>query len=249
MKSKTLNVRNPIKFCAITLIVSVAALFTSSSVQASLVTGNAQITIDNAAFAAANFYANYVEKHWGPEDNTLAIDGATLGGYSLPVAGVHSMDFAVNSNTTGIDYPAAGAYGRSVQATTMDTADTSVGQIGLSGAWRINGQGGVLTPYDFRLMKTAGIWKISSYDNAFGYVDFLQLSNVNESLNASGELLLSGDLSITGLWANLLAADNRVVGSIGLAPSAVPVPAAVWFFVSGLVGLVARGQAGKSDIG
>jgi hypothetical protein len=121
----------------------------------------------------------------------------------------------------------------------MDASNTSVGQIGLSGAWRINGPGGVLTPYDFRLIKTAGTWNISTFDTAFSFQNFLKLTNVSESLNGNGELLLSGDLQWTGLWANLVGANtSAVVGTFSLAPSAVPVPAAVWMFGSGLLGLV-----------
>jgi len=226
-------------------ILALTGLVASTSANASLVSGNATITIDNTAFIAANGYGNHVETHWGASDNTLGIDAATAGGTTLSLTGSNAMSFAVNTNTTTIDYPLAGAYGRTVQATTMDTSDTTVGQIGFSGAMRINGPGGVLTPYDLRLVKTAGTWNISTYDNAFGSNDFLTLSSVIESVNGNGELLLSGNLQLTGLWKGMLGADSSIIGTFNLAPSAVPVPAAVWLFGTGIIGLVGAGKRKK----
>jgi len=248
MKSITFNSQGSFKAKQILTagVLALTGLMASTTASASLVSGNATITIDNSAFAAANSYGNYIEKHWGASDNTLAIDGNTVGGTTLSTTGSNAMSFAVNTNATTISYPSAGAYGRTVQATDMDVSDTTAGQIGLSGAMRINGPGGVLTPYDLRLEKNSGTWNISTYDNAFGYNDFLTLTSVSESIDGSGELLLSGDLQITGLWANMLGADiNAVVGTFNLAPSAVPVPAAVWLFGTGLVGLIGAGKRKK----
>jgi len=225
---------------AILVCAAVAGVLAPVTASASLVTGNASITIDNPAFIAANAWGNYVETHWGANENTLAIDASTTGGTNLSIGGSNVMSFSVNTNTTTMSYPAAGAGGRTTQATTMDASNTAAGQIGLSGALRVNGPGGLLTPYDFRLMKTSGIWNISTFDTSFSFNDFLTLSSVNESVNGNGELLLSGDLQVTGLWAMMLGADTTaVVGTFNLTPSAVPVPAAVWLFASGLLGLVA----------
>jgi hypothetical protein len=89
------------------------------------------------------------------------------------------------------------------------------------------------------LVKTAGVWNIKTFDTGFSTQNFLKLTNVAESVNGNGELLLSGDLQWTGLWAGLVGANtNAVVGTFSLAPSAVPVPAAVWMFGSGLLGLL-----------
>ncbi len=225
---------------------ALTGLMASTTASASLVTGNATITIDNSAFAAANFYGNYIETHWGAADNTLAIDATATGGTTLSTTGSNVMSFAVNTNTTTISYPSAGAYGRTVQATDMDVSNTATGQIGLSGAMRINGPGGVLAPYDLKLVKTEGVWNISTYDTAFGGNDFLTLTSVNESVSGGGELLLSGDLQMTGTWAGMLGADtSAIVGSFNLTPSAVPVPAAVWLFGTGLIGLVGVGKRKK----
>lgn len=214
-------------------------LLSPATASAALVSGTASITIDNTAFAASNFYGEYVQTFWDASNNNLGITGATTGGTNLALSGSTAMLFPVNTNLVTTACPACGPYGRTLQATTMDASNTSAGQIGLSGAWRINGPGGVLTPYDFRLIKTAGTWNISTFDTAFGYQNFLTLANVSESLNGNGELLLSGDLKLTGLWATLMGANkDAVVGTFNLAPAAVPVPAAVWMFGSGLLGLL-----------
>jgi hypothetical protein len=216
-------------------------LLAPATASAALVTGTATISIDNTAFTASNIWGEYVEKFWDASYNSTGIGRATTGGLTLPTTGVTAMAFPVNTNTVTVNDPTAGAYGRSLQATTMDANDTSTGQIGLSGAWRINGPGGMLTPYDFRLIKTAGTWNIGTFDTVFKFQNFLQLTNVSESLNASGQLLLSGDLMWTSLWATMASAKtNVVVGSISLAPAAVPVPAAVWMFASGLGGMLLR---------
>ncbi|MGR8929360.1 MAG: VPLPA-CTERM sorting domain-containing protein [Gammaproteobacteria bacterium] len=208
---------------------------------AALVSGNAVITVDNDAFKASNLFGLYVEKHWGPEDNDLAIDKFTAGGTTLSVSGSVDMLFPVNSNVSTIECPTCGTYGRTIQATTMDAGDTAVGQIGLSGAWRLNSPLGVLTPYDFNLSKIDGVWNVRTYDTSFGTQTFLVLSNVSEVLNAKGELLLNGDLQWAlnaGDWGARFGGNGNMVGHLSLAPAAVPLPASVWMLGSGLLGLL-----------
>ena len=223
-----------------------AASLAPVTASAAVVSGIATITIDNVAMIAASAIDAHVEKHWGPTDNNLAIDRNATGGVSLPLDGSYAMDFTVNSNGVTEFCGSCGQYGRSLQATTMDNSNTASGQIGLSGAWRINSLLGIATPYDFSLSKTSGTWNIQTFDTGFQSQNFLKLVNVSESLNANGELLLSGDLQVTGLWALLTQMNtSAIVGSIHLAPAPVPVPAAVWMFGSGLLGLlgVARKKA------
>jgi len=226
---------------------ALTGLLAPATASAALVTGTATISIDNTAFTASNIWGEYVETFWDASYNNTGIGRTTTGGLTLPTTGVTAMAFPVNTNTVTVSNPSAGAYGRTLQATTMDASDTSTGQIGLSGAWRIMGPGGMLTPYDFRLVKTAGTWNIGTFDTVFNYQNFLQLTNVSESLNANGQLLLSGDLMWTSLWATMAGAKtNVIVGSISLAPAAVPVPAAVWMFGSGLLGLLAAARKKSS---
>ena len=237
------------------VIGTLAGFLSAGEASAALVSGQATITIDNTAFAASSVNAGggypngwIVNTFWDSSYNTTGISVTTAPGTVLPTTGSTSMLFPVNSNGTTISYPSAGTYGRTVQATTMDANDTSTGQIGLSGAWLLTSPGGsgALTPYDFSLTKTAGTWNIRTFDTAFGTQNFLKLTNVSESLGVSGQLLLSGDLQWTGLWASLVAANtSAIVGHFELAPAAVPVPAAFWLFGSAIAGFfgVRRKQA------
>lgn len=236
------------------------AIAAPQSASAALVSGTATITIDNTAFSTSsiNVGGGYpagwvVDQHWGPAYNDYGINASTPNGTAISHTGSTAMSFPVNTNTTTIvcvpgPAPAdCGTYGRTLQATDMDASNTSAAgkQIGLSGAWLLTSPGGsgVLTPYDFSLTKTAGTWNIRSYDNAFGYQNFLKLTSVSESVDINGNLLLSGDLKWTGLWASLVGANtNTVVGHINLGPAPVPVPAAVWLFCSALAGLVGIGR-------
>jgi len=241
---------NRIKFATVGILAfsALSGFLAPVTASAALVSGVATITIDNTAFTASNGYGDWVNKFWGASDNNLGITGSTAGGVTLPTTGNFSMLFPVNTNQTTTACPACGPSGRTLQATTMDASNTSTGQIGLSGAWLLDNVShtGTTTPYDFSLVKTAGVWNIRTYDTTFMYQNFLTLTNVSESLNGNGELLLSGDLKwATGLWASLALADTSVVvGKFNLAP--VPVPAAVWMFGSGLLGLfgVARRKSG-----
>lgn len=225
---------------AVLVFGSLSVLLVSATASAALVGGNATFVIDNDAVAASNPSGWFFENHWGANDNTLKIEGSTTGGTALSATGSSSFIAPVNTNTSTLNYPSSG---RTTQATTMDASSTSVGQIGLSGALRLRDPSltTYLAPYDFSMTKTAGDWKIMSTDNDFGTVGLFTLTNVAESLNGSGELLLSGDLLWTSGfgYAGLLGANtSTVVGSFNLAPSAVPVPAAVWLFGSGLIGLL-----------
>ncbi len=246
----TTSKSNRLKFATAGILAfsALSGLLAPATATAALVSGNATITIDNTAFIASNAYGDWVNKWWGTADNNLGITGNTTGGTTLPTSGNIPMLFPVNTNTTTTACSSCGPYGRTLQATTMDAGNTSSGQIGLSGAWLVDNasHSGTTTPYDFSLAKTSGTWNIRTYDTGFGHQNFLTLTNVSESLNGNGELLLSGNLQWTGLWAMLAGANtSAVVGTFSLAPAAVPVPAAVWMFASGLLGLfgVARRKA------
>ncbi|QPK65109.1 hypothetical protein IVG45_09325 [Methylomonas sp. LL1] len=232
---------------------SLAGLLAPASASAALVTGNATISIDNTAFSTAT--GGWTVNHFFDASyNETAINASTAGGTTSTT----NMLFPVNTNITTTSY----AGNRTLQATTMDSSDTATGQIGLSGALTMTGALGNLYPYDFKLQKFSGVWNLVSYDSAFKNTTFLQLTNAIESVNGSGQLSLSGDLvfgggmspttasSIFGLtWSSFLGVQsinqNLVVGHLSLAPAAVPVPAAVWLFGSGLLGLlgVTRGKA------
>ena len=113
---------------------------------------------------------------------------------------------------------------------------------------------------DFDLEKINGVWNLVTYSAGFGSNTFLQLTNVSEVFNGVGELTLSGDLifgnganahpNAYGSWGQFIEAygqpvsANTVVGTFNLAP--VPVPAAVWLFGTGLLGLLGFTRKSKS---
>lgn len=228
------------------VIGSIMGLLAPAAVYASLVSGMATITIDNAAVISSNAANYYFDTHWGASDNHLTIDSGTAGGTALSSAGATALMFPVNTNITTIVNGS-----RTLHATTMDASDTSTGQIGLSGALRMSEVNatpadGYLAPQDFYMAKTANVWEIVAPFTGFGDAKLFTLANVSESVNGNGELLLTGDLywATAGLsWALVTGADaNTQIGSFSLTPSAVPVPAAVWMFASGLIGLVASSR-------
>lgn len=227
---------------------ALASLVTPVTANAALISGTASISINNTAVSTSNAGGWFFEKFWGADDNTLALDGDTTGGIALSTTGTTTLYTIVNSNNTTISYPTAGAYGRTVQATTMNSSDTSTGQIGLSGGLRMRDSGlsTYLAPYDFSLSKDViGDWFIKTTDTGFGTVNLFKLGGVSESLDTNGNLLLSGDLYwATGFgYASLIGADtSTVLGNFELAPSAVPVPAALWLFSGALVSLIGIGR-------
>ncbi|WP_445372605.1 hypothetical protein ACH518_08790 [Methylomonas sp. HW2-6] len=223
-------------------------LLTTTDANAALVSGVANLTIDNSAFTSAvpGSEGWYIANFWDKNHNATPITLDTTGGVALSQTGTFSVSLAVNTNTSTINYGAA----RKQQATTMDAGNTAAGQIGLSGAFRMEPAAGgtYLNPADFFLKKTAGQWDIYTYSSGFGQPALFRLVNASESVNANGELSLSGDVYFTAQsfsWNLLLNGSQSVkLGTFSLAPSAVPVPAAVWLFGSGLLGLLgsARGK-------
>ena len=204
--------------------------------------------------------------HWGASDNTLGIDYSTPGGTTLPQNGSASLLFPVNGAPNAIpgtgcpgagsspcvvaEYPTAGTYGRTVQVTTMDAGNTNIPgeQIGLSGAFRMSkvpDSGSYLAPYDLSLVKYGTEWNIRTYDTAFTYANLFKLGNVSEALNGNGELVLTGDLYWAApfaggilSWSQLFSGVNQgtKLGNFSLQP--IPVPATVWLFASGLIGVL-----------
>ena len=234
-------------------LTALIAMLVPGTVNAALVSGEAHISFDNTAFSAASGFS--VTRFYDASYNTSKISTIDAAAGTDVVT---NLVLPVNSNTSTITYATEN---RTVQATTMDTSDTATGQIGLSGALKINHPllGG-LQPYDFDLEKINGIWNLVTYSSGFGHNTFLQLTNVNEAFNGVGELTLSGDLIFgngtnahanpVGTWGQFIEgysqpiAANTVVGTFNLAP--VPVPAAVWLFGTGLLGLLGFTRKSKS---
>lgn len=234
-----------------------ASLLAPTSASAATVSGNAVISIDQSTFSTVTGGWN-ITGFFDSSFNTTPITSTLTGGSTS----TSNMVFPVNSNATTTNYPG----NRSLQATTMDTGNTAAGQIGLSGALRMEGALGLLLPYDFTVQKFGGVWNLVTHDTSFQATTFLQLANVSESINGSGQLSLTGDLIFGNnfgpttaaspffiTWGQFLSVPtgsrSTVVGSFSLnAPTAVPVPAAVWLFGSAVAGLIGVGRRKQGNI-
>ncbi len=229
----------------ILLLSALATLTPPNTATAALVTGDVLISIDNNALSSAtvsDFFPNGIllERYFDASYNETAISKNTPGGTS----DTQNLIFSINTNTSIINYGV-----RKLQATTMDTDNTSIGRIGLSGALRYKPADNTswLASPDMDLQKSNGNWFLQATATPGGRQTFYQLTNTVESLDANGMLNLSGDLifgtvnavpgGLPGGWGGFLGANpNTIVGHLTLAPAAVPVPAAVWLFGSALLG-------------
>lgn len=239
------------KFAALAVILAGSALL-SETTNAALVAGNATFTLNgtwNAGFLAAGYYPT---SFFDASFNTTALDATTTGGTGI-TSGSGTFVSSINSNTTTINYGAAG----SLQATTMDAGNSSVGQIGLSGAFRMtttSGPSPYLTVQDWYLKKVGGIWNLVDNSPGFGQQTFAQLVNVVDNLASAGTLV--GDLQLLPdavnkvgfTWAAFLGVDasqkTTTFGTLSIAPAAVPVPAAAWLFGSALLGVLGLKRRG-----
>jgi len=246
MKSSKYTLRK-IATTACFSIVSTVAILAPSSASASLLqSGSATINLDAAMWLSQPF-------------------GHTIGGvYNKADMASMSADDIINAplgtpSTTGLVYdmygsaPLAGASldGRAPQETTFDyTGDlsTSANRIGLGGAFKTTGTGftGQVAYGDFGLEQFSGVWKLTN--NLSFPLDMFNLVDVVTVENADS-FTLTANLKAGAFAANFLGLSTTdVLGDIsftGSTVSAVPVPAAVWLFGTGLIGLVGAGKRKK----
>ena len=158
---------------------------------------------------------------------------------------------------TGLQYSVNSEFvnnltGRSNQATTFsfdpgDLTGTASGVIGLDGVGRFRVDTGTLTNRilvgDFTLQyvsANAGLAPGQSGWTLFNHVSFqsevFDLFNVTTVLS-QGALSISGELGLGSGFDHLDGTDGALVGNFSFQTSVVPVPSAVLFFVTGLVGL------------
>ncbi|MEQ1638214.1 MAG: fibronectin type III domain-containing protein [Methylococcales bacterium] len=228
-----------------------ASLMVPSLVSAAPVSGAATLSINNPVFASVTtsaFYpvgtiiSAYFDSTHDNDTITLTAPALTI---DIPATSTDQwLVFPVNSPTPPASTNPANRF---PQATTMDTGNTAVGQIGLSGALRNTNANTPYTNYlqfqDFSVEKINGVWNVVTHDNVGGAETLFQLVNPAEALDVNGNLTLSGDLvmgdgtnaytlygrngpTIPGLspWVNFLqvlpAQYNTVVGHFNLQPLA-----------------------------
>ncbi|TKB72383.1 MAG: VPLPA-CTERM sorting domain-containing protein [Nitrospira sp.] len=167
-------------------------------------------------------------------------------------------EIVANPSTTGLTYGVNGSTvtnlaGRSAQPTafTFDSSDltgTATGQIGLGGVMRFDVNpllgGGDLLIGDFTLAYDATRIQGSGWflKNNIGFpLAAFDTTNVNTTTGPNAFSLL-GNLTVSPEFGGLFLAPTdigKVVGTFSFqTPAPVPLPAAVWLFGSGLIGLV-----------
>lgn len=262
---KTKNNRFKLATAGLLTVSAFAGSLFPSLVNAALVTGVAKISIDNPALAAttiSGFYpvGTYISAFF---DSSHDLEDLTNVLPAVPTVALSTtstdqyLPFPVQPSTV----PSA-QNDRFPQATTMDTSNTSVGQIGLSGAMRNSSTDPTKINYlenqDLSLQKVNNVWNVVAHDSVGGTQTLYQLaSGYSELIDSNGNLNLSGNLIwgdgtnavVYGIpggtpggfapWVNFAQVPanlrNTVIGHLELS-TVVPVPAAVWLFGSALLG-------------
>jgi len=246
MKSSKYTLRK-IATTACFSIVSAVTILAPSSASASLLqSGSATINLDAAAWLTQ------------PSGHTIRgvytkADMATMSATDIVSAplGTPSTTGLVFDMYGSAPLAGTGLGGRAPQETTFDyTGDlsTSTKKIGLGGAFKTTGTEftGQVAYGDFGLEQSSGSWKLTNNLSfpldMFNLVDVVTVENADSfSLTAN----LKANIAAAGF---LGLSTTDVLGNIsftGSTVSAVPVPAAVWLFGTGLIGLVGAGKRKK----
>lgn len=230
-------------------IVLAATTLAPQTASAALVSGTATIALNgtwNSSFLASGWAPT---TYFDSSFNNTMITGTLAGGTAISgYTGV--FEAPINTNTSTIVIGGFGTAG-TIQATTMDTSNSSVGVIGLSGAFRFTAPS--LTTYlsseDWTLQKIGGTWNLVDHSPGFPDNTLFQLVNVVDNLATTG--MLDGDLqflpdpahqaggfSYSGFLGASGAQLSTTLGHLSIAPvAAVPLPAAAWLFGGALLSL------------
>jgi hypothetical protein len=237
MNKKIFKLKLSVSFALIGMLLSSAA-------SASTASGTLAMNLDANALASFNGGANtvgsrylYVDEFYNQSFNNVAITSANS--LSGGLASSTDLDFTVN----GSSITSTPGTGRLLQATSLNYGSdptTGTGQIGLSGAITVSSDifSGYLLFSELSLKYTNGEWVLSTNQPIFGTQALFDLTNVLTSTNSAGLLSLTGNLVFDPAWGSFIGVNSStVVGNVSLAPAAVPVPAALWLFGSGLASL------------
>ena len=235
---------------------SVSSLASANSFQG----GQLTLNLDNTAFAGAFSHNHdpsrpsiYLEEYFNSAQAASRSSSDLLADHIIPGTGEISAigrEFLVNSSTvSGLNQATNFSFDAS------DLTGTASGAIGLGGAMRfrvnvpftISGTGEEVgnrvisaflsMDYDAnRIDIAAGHSGWALVNHHTFTADVFSLDNVVTNLTAN-TLSLSGELSLASGFAHLGGVDGAVVGDFNFQTTVVPLPAAVWFFASGLAGL------------
>lgn len=243
------------------ILMSVSTLFSAAPLSASTVTGGAMaLNIGNAALASAfthntdpNRSSFYLEEYFSSAQAASLSSAALLTTHIIPGTGEISglnRQLSVNAEMAS----------SSNQATNFtfdanDLSGTAVGAIGLGGAlrYRLNipftfsasgeEQGNrTMTAYLSLEYDANGVDAAAGHSGwaIFNHYSFrsevFDLDNVITTLTAD-TLLLTGDLALASGFDHLGGERGAIVGDFSFQTTVVPVPAAIWLFVSSIAGL------------
>lgn len=230
--------------------ISASALSISGGTLALNLDANALASMGSGVISGGNPGSNtvgdryvYVDDYFGTGFYNQAITGTSP--TAVDSVAVPSTNLVAGINGASV-VPVAG---RSHKPTTLNFNSslldgTATGQIGTNGVIRISSDiaaglaGAYLLWDDIAMDYTGGNWAMFTEDGFFGKNYLFDLSNLNETI-VGNALTLTGDLSLATSWAGFLGANAGTnLGSFTLQTTVVPVPAAVWLFGSGLMGLL-----------
>jgi len=249
-------------------IAVILLVINSPSVLASSVSGGSMtLNIDSEQLAAAFTWNNdpnrpsvWLEEYFDSAQAASRTKEQLLSEHIIPgptvISGI-GREFTVNgSSATGLN-GSNNNVGNNFTFDANDLTGTATGVIGLGGAmrFRLNNtfiidpvtgeeQGNrTITGYysleydDTRVDATEGRSGWAVFNHHSFRARLFDLTNVATTLTGES-LTLSGDLSLAEAFNHMGGEFGSIVGDFSFQTTVVPVPAAVWLFASGLIGLV-----------
>ena len=223
MNKKLFMLKLSASFAVISILLSSAATANSAS-------GTLTMNLDANALASFNGGANSVGSRYLYVESYNNATATSSTGLAFTVNGSSNTSIPFDSffQTTNLNYGS--------------DPTTGTGQIGLSGVVAVQSDffSGYLQFSDLSLSYSTsdGQWEIATHEAGFGTDKLFDLYNVVTSTNSAGLLSLTGNLVFDPQWASFLNVDSTTtVGSVSLAPAAVPVPASIGLFGSGIASL------------
>lgn len=245
------------KYILITLF---ACNLTTSAFASSVAGGEMVFNLNNTAFASAfshddsNRPSIYLEEYFNAAQAASRSPEELLTDHIVPGAGEVSatgLQLVVNSPvTSGFNIASDFTFDSN------DLVGSATGNIGLGGAMRfrldvpfninpVTGEeegnrtmtGYYSLEYDAsRINGVAGHSGWAIFNHHTFRAEIFDLDNVVSQITANS-LELSGDIALGSGFNHLGGQQGTIIGDFDFQTSVVPVPAAVWFFISGLTGL------------
>jgi hypothetical protein len=248
-------------FLQMALLAALAAFMPAAATAATISGGTLILNLDRDALAASIALdataapSIYLEEFFDAQaaatrTNTQLLEDHLVAGVDEIQA--TGLEFAVNGPTV------SNPQGRNSQPTTLafdpsDLEGSVTGAVGFGGAVRFRidtgTQGNRILSGDYTLEYNAANIDLDTgrsgwtlYNHLYYRAESFYLFNVVTDLTTA-TLFLSGDLGLGSSFNHLGGTTNAIVGNFSFQGNLVPIPAAVWLFISGLTGLGLLGRA------